>query len=324
MEKEFSFALIGDDEEIMFIRLKSGFRTSTHQDLLYSCVQENLDRGIKNWIIDLEEVPFPTITVMALFIAITVQIRNLGGELTLVSLQQSAKNNFSTFSPLTFLTIEPSVESVVEVIEKAKEKQKSPQVVEKPQEEIAEHPIVDTFDHSNFIDDETSTIIIDDELKFESEKERGSTKKVKNEKEKPLVNELIQVDSQSLELYKICDFIVEHARTAGIKEKQVGKIKISVYEACLNVIEHAYHSKPGNIIEVAVEYNHAYFKIIIRDFGLAFRKLQNKTYDVEQAVENRQSGGFGLHIINRSMDEVTYESDALNGNCLILVKFLPA
>jgi anti-sigma regulatory factor (Ser/Thr protein kinase) len=27
-----------------------------------------------------------------------------------------------------------------------------------------------------------------------------------------------------------------------MSEKEIGKIKIAVYEACLNVIEHAYHS----------------------------------------------------------------------------------
>lgn len=325
MDNEFSFQIISEKNEIVCIRLNSGFRSPAHQKALYQKVQDELANGFKGWIIDLAEQPFPTISVMALIIAITVAVRQADGELTLVALQQSAKNNFTTFSPLTFLTVEHSIETALHVLQPGTDQDVQGTRTTISPDEISEPPMVNTFDHRKFLDDETSTIIIEDALDHSEPQRHPSPESDNNHAvESPLISDLIRVDSQSLELYKICDFIVRHARDAGIEDKQVGFIKISVYEACLNVIEHAYHSKPGNSIEVSIEYNSEFFKIVIRDFGLAFRKFQNRTYDVEEAVENRQSGGFGMHIINRSMDEVTYDSDEIDGNRLILKKFLPA
>ena len=325
MDNEFSLQLTGEKNDIVYIRLGSGFRASVQQKLLYEKVQNELNKGFKTWIVNLAEQPFPTISVMALLISITVAVRQSGGELTLVSLAQSAKNNFSTFSPLTFLTVEQSLETALQNLQADNELEISrPNATISPGE-INEHPIVNTFDHRKFLDDETSTIIIEEALDF-SEQEQANTPDAEDDhqNENASIPDLIEVDSQALEIYKIWDFVVRQARDAGIDGKQVGFIKISVYEAFLNVIEHAYKSNTGYITEVSVEYNNDYFQIVIRDFGLAFRKMQNQAYNVEQAVENRQSGGFGLHIINRSMDEVTYDSDEINGNRLILKKFLPA
>ena len=46
------------------------------------------------------------------------------------------------------------------------------------------------------------------------------------------------------------------------------------------------------------------------------------TYDVQEVMDKRRSGGFGLHIIRRSMDNVEYHPDLVNGNRLIMVKHL--
>ena len=46
------------------------------------------------------------------------------------------------------------------------------------------------------------------------------------------------------------------------------------------------------------------------------------SFDVVKMVSNRKNGGMGLHIISRSMDEVTYQQDKAKGNCLIMVKKL--
>jgi anti-sigma regulatory factor (Ser/Thr protein kinase) len=45
-------------------------------------------------------------------------------------------------------------------------------------------------------------------------------------------------------------------------------------------------------------------------------------YDVHEVMDKRRSGGFGLHIIRRSMDSVEYHPDALEGNRLVMVKKL--
>ncbi|GEM_PF-832811 len=132
----------------------------------------------------------------------------------------------------------------------------------------------------------------------------------------------IRVKSQIESLYKICDFVINLAGQAGIPEKELGKIKVTVYEASLNVIEHAYHSDPDEWIVVTVQVDLQRFIIIIQDWGESFNFDDSKKYDVNKAVQDRKTGGFGLFIIQRSMDQVQYKSDPLNGNRLILIKNL--
>ncbi|MBD3291121.1 hypothetical protein GF337_20105, partial [candidate division KSB1 bacterium] len=124
-------------------------------------------------------------------------------------------------------------------------------------------------------------------------------------------------------LYRICDFVIKRAKKAGFNKKELSKIKVTVYEACLNVVEHAYYSSiDDNMIEVKVGNDGEKFVIIISDWGKGFKFDPNKKYDVRQAVMDRKTGGFGLHIIKRSVDDVFYKTDTEKGNRLILVKYL--
>jgi len=133
----------------------------------------------------------------------------------------------------------------------------------------------------------------------------------------------IRVKSKIESLYEICDFVTTLAAKVGFSEKEVGKIKVTVYEACINVIEHAYHSDPDEWIVVMVQYDSVDFTITIQDWGESFNFDDTKPYDVNQAVQDRKTGGFGMFIILRSMDEVKYKTDPLNGNRLILRKRIP-
>ncbi|MCI0691694.1 ATP-binding protein [candidate division KSB1 bacterium] len=132
----------------------------------------------------------------------------------------------------------------------------------------------------------------------------------------------IRVESRVSNLYQLCDFVTVHAVKAGISEKEISKIKVAVYEACLNVIEHAYHSRPDEWIELEVGYSPDKFTIVITDHGLSFEMKPPTAYDVQEVMDKRRSGGFGLHIIRRSMDSVEYHPDLVNGNRLIMVKHL--
>jgi anti-sigma regulatory factor (Ser/Thr protein kinase) len=40
------------------------------------------------------------------------------------------------------------------------------------------------------------------------------------------------------------------------------------------------------------------------------------------AMDHRQTGGFGLYIIRRSMNEIDYQADRVKGNRLTLTKYI--
>ena len=103
----------------------------------------------------------------------------------------------------------------------------------------------------------------------------------------------------------------------------MSRIKISVYEAAHNVIEHAYEFNTNKYIELQVKYGRQKFTIKLMDKGKSFDYDPNKDYDAVEAAEERRTGGFGLHIIRRSMDDVQYESNPVWGNRLTMIKEIP-
>ena len=124
-------------------------------------------------------------------------------------------------------------------------------------------------------------------------------------------------------LNNVTHFVETLAKRAGMEQLELSKLKIAVYEACMNVIEHAYRFEPGHSMEVEVLLRDSRFEISIIDHGGAFDFYGVEPYDVHEAYHERREGGFGLYIIQKSVDEVTYESDPSGGNRLTLVKKLP-
>jgi anti-sigma regulatory factor (Ser/Thr protein kinase)/anti-anti-sigma regulatory factor len=132
----------------------------------------------------------------------------------------------------------------------------------------------------------------------------------------------IKIPSRVDALYRVCDFSTGIARDMGFSDNEISRLKIAVYEACLNVIEHAYHSDPDKIVEVQVDRFNDKIVITVIDHGEGFEEQDRNQFDIEEAASLRRTGGMGLHIINRSMDLVQYKRDAIRGNYLTMTKYL--
>ncbi len=285
---------------------------------LISSLMETLEACFKNgqfqFIIDLKNLPYPSASLIAALIEATARARRLNGEVVIVNASRTAKNNLTTFSALSYLTVDGDASSAlakgqveapgaaVEPAAETSEKQEAMKMATKPllpeapllREDISDPPIVGKFEEAF------------DELVVEGDSDAKQ----------------LRVQSLPQNLYRICDFVTAHAQRVGFDSKEIGKTKIAVYEACLNVIEHAYHSNPDNWIDVSVDNDSHKFTIVIQDYGFGFEEFRFKDYDVLSAMDSRKTGGFGLYIIRRSMDEVEYIPDKVKGNRLILTKYL--
>ncbi len=137
-----------------------------------------------------------------------------------------------------------------------------------------------------------------------------------------VINQSIRIASRVNHLYRACDFVTNIAKTLNLTQSEINKIKIAVYEACLNVIEHAYHSDTNRSIDVHVEAKPDRLVIRIIDFGEGFQVDDTKSFNIENAVSGRERGGMGLHIIKQAVDDLSYTQDTLEGNQLIMTKYL--
>jgi serine/threonine-protein kinase RsbW len=279
------------------------FEGNTNQQAGLQSIVANFDRllmeGRRNFVFDLQNVPLPSNSFIAFLVSSSLRARNMRGDVKLVNVSNSAKNNLLTFSSLTYLSLAES-------------------------EEEAEHSLLMSLDESDA--DPPGKAVARQETPKGRPSDEGDLYARGNiaiREETPDTSLLhLRVESVASNLYRLCDFVTAHARQAGMDEREVGKIKIAVYEACINVIEHAYHSNPNYWIELSVKYDDELFTIIIEDKGVPFEMPKFKEYSVEEAMQNRRTGGFGLHIIRRATDEVEYKSDPATGNRLTMVKRL--
>ncbi|UCE27319.1 MAG: ATP-binding protein, partial [Candidatus Coatesbacteria bacterium] len=130
----------------------------------------------------------------------------------------------------------------------------------------------------------------------------------------------LNVKSSVKVLEDVRDFISVTAEDLGFDEHSAFEIEISVYEACANVIEHAYCNDPEGIIWIKIVGDSTKAVITITDNGLRFPPNIDRTVDITKFIETRQDGGLGIYIIEACMDEIKYcrENET---NVLEMVKY---
>ncbi|MBI3969552.1 MAG: ATP-binding protein [Chloroflexi bacterium] len=124
------------------------------------------------------------------------------------------------------------------------------------------------------------------------------------------------IESRLDQIASIRQWVSEHARANGFSDREISGLMLAVSEACANVVKHAYHSQPGNPVELDLIIDDAKLELRIRDYGEPFDLRSYQPPDLTQSHE----GGYGVHIIRSLMDEVRYESAGERGTILTLVK----
>ena len=111
-------------------------------------------------------------------------------------------------------------------------------------------------------------------------------------------------------------------KALGMDQTRVEAVSVAVVEACLNAIQHTQKTNINEKIIVEVETIEDALQINIYDRGRGFYVDEARDYDVTEAASHRKTGGMGLHIIRKAMDKVDYEIDPINGNKLVMLKYL--
>ncbi len=252
---------------------------------LLTSVEKLLKQKALFFVLDLEGLAeLPPSLVVALF-EITARVRRKGGNVTIINLQPLAWKDIEHFKPFTYLTEATHANGKMNKIATTGVSEQKEQI-----EPVEETPLIANLHQ---------TLPENDDTHF------------------------IEIPGNVNSLYKACDFVVDLSRKAGFHDTEISKIKISVYEACINVVEHAYHSNPDKTVRVGVETLPDKLIITVYDRGDGFCVEDLQIFDARNAVNNRMRGGMGIPIIKRSMDEVNYYMDRIIGNRLVMVKYKP-
>ncbi len=129
----------------------------------------------------------------------------------------------------------------------------------------------------------------------------------------------LSVNSDVERLSEIADFVEDAARSCGVGEQQIYDVQMAVDEACTNIIQHAYHGRPDETIDLTCECQGKEFVVVIRDFGDPFDPNQVPRPKTRDPLHRRSVGGLGMFFMRKLMDRVDFTFSP-GGNKLTMVK----
>ena len=118
---------------------------------------------------------------------------------------------------------------------------------------------------------------------------------------------LLQVPSSTENLAMIRDFVNGIGARAGMNPKEIAEVEMAVDEACANVIEHAYGRDVTKEVIVRAVIDESEVVVEVVDTGRGFEPASIEQVELKDLVAKRASGGLGMRLIRKLMDEVDYQ-----------------
>ncbi len=124
----------------------------------------------------------------------------------------------------------------------------------------------------------------------------------------PTIRESREFPSDLPRLAELRHFVSETARRAwpDAPPDLVAEIELALQEAAVNVVLHAYRSQPGRPIYADLEIDDEKLALTLTHEGDDFDPAAVPAPD----FDGSRTGGFGVHLIRETMDEVYYLHDA--------------
>jgi serine/threonine-protein kinase RsbW len=131
---------------------------------------------------------------------------------------------------------------------------------------------------------------------------------------------VLNVPSSTQNLAMIREFVAAIGTQAGFVAQEVAALELAVDEACANVIEHAYGHDTSQEVIIRATFDDHELRIDVVDTGRGFDPASLVEPGLDQLVAERRTGGLGMQVIKRVMDQVSYEMIPGEKNELRMVK----
>lgn len=107
------------------------------------------------------------------------------------------------------------------------------------------------------------------------------------------------------------------AEVAGFASADADGIALATDEAVANVIEHAYADRPGGPVDLRFSLREEELRVEVVDHGATIDPRAMPRLDLGRFATERRTGGFGVHLMTRLMDSVTYRRTGRSNVCCL-------
>jgi len=131
---------------------------------------------------------------------------------------------------------------------------------------------------------------------------------------------MLELEAKLESIPALLRFVESACLDLGLDDSATYDLKLAVEEACTNVIVHGYGPDRTGTITVRVVDDDGQVVVVVRDEAPSFSPHQIPAPDLSTAVEEREPGGLGWHLIRQVIDETQYAQDESGANLLTLIK----
>lgn len=104
-----------------------------------------------------------------------------------------------------------------------------------------------------------------------------------------------------------------------LAEESLWQLELAVHEVATNIIRHAYKNRADQRILIEIQYFEDQIMVHLSHWGSPFIQLESVPRPI---VDGKSKCGFGLYLIERCVDRVTYECTSNGKNIISLLKRL--
>ena len=128
----------------------------------------------------------------------------------------------------------------------------------------------------------------------------------------------LTVKSELIEIEKVRIFLAETLEGLELSEEVYYLIELSLLEMCINIVRYAYPEEKGEIfLKIWTQDEKIFFEI--RDWGIPFDPREAPEPDIQEMVNQGQTGGLGIFLSRQLMNGFEYRRED-NQNILIMYK----
>ena len=118
----------------------------------------------------------------------------------------------------------------------------------------------------------------------------------------------ITVEAKIENVDKVTEFVNEVLEEKDCPLKVQMQLDVAIDEIFGNIAYYAYGKGSGNAtIQIEMEDNPPKITLTFIDQGIPYNPLENKDPDITLDIEDREIGGLGIFLVEKTMDELSYE-----------------
>lgn len=122
------------------------------------------------------------------------------------------------------------------------------------------------------------------------------------------MEELVSFHATHEALPSMLQWVERQLSKQHVKRNTKNMILLTLEEALVNVVNHAYGKKEGHVeLGCIFEPKNHLFEFIIIDRGEPFNPLDYNKVDLTSSLEDRQPGGLGIYLIKQIAASLDYE-----------------